>query len=306
MLFYEHRDFDNEMRHTNHTLSDDRLAKLREKNLVRWCRTKVLERNTSISPQLKELILGPSRVVTSYQGYFVNGYKFHTEEKGKDMKTQNYGVCVRGSCYDDCEYDYYGVIEEIIQLHYTDFNLVTLFKCRWFDYKKGTVIHPKYGIVDVNHQSRISAYEPFILASQAQQVYYSSYPIGRENWWAVCKTRARRMYPAAAYLGLDGNENNIFEGVYQEDEVSEPILIDIDTDLDNADILYGGGEEDEEVETTVLLAQNQSFSKKKRVINEDEELEEDDDEEDDYDDECDSSEDSEQEDFDEDRDCDIN
>ena len=59
---------------------------------------------------------GPSQAVKSYKGYFVNGFKFHTIDYSQGRKIMNSGVCVKGSCYNDYEYDYYGMLYEIIEL----------------------------------------------------------------------------------------------------------------------------------------------------------------------------------------------
>ena len=38
-----------------------------------------------------------------------------------------------------------------------------------------------YGIVEVKHKSKLSTYEPFIFAAQAQQVYYTHYPSSKNK-----------------------------------------------------------------------------------------------------------------------------
>ena len=63
----------------------------------------------------------------------------------------NYGVCVKGSCYNDYNYDFYGILVDIIELMYVGIrNRVMLFKCHWVDTKKGVKVHPHYGFVEVN------------------------------------------------------------------------------------------------------------------------------------------------------------
>ena len=64
--------------------------------------------------RIRDLSYGPSKIVYSYSGYIVNGYRFHTREYGQNMSTINSGVCVKRSTYNENEYDYYGVIEEIL------------------------------------------------------------------------------------------------------------------------------------------------------------------------------------------------
>ena len=71
----------------------------------------------SATISLSLLSLGPERKVKCYNGYFVNGV-FHTEEYGHGRKTYNSGVCIKGSTYSEFEVDYYGKLEEVIELQY--------------------------------------------------------------------------------------------------------------------------------------------------------------------------------------------
>jgi len=75
------------------------------------------------------LSLGPQRKCKCYNEYFVNGYVFHTEEYGQGKKTYNNGVCVKGSTSSELEVDYYGRLEEVVELQYhNEQNRVFLFK----------------------------------------------------------------------------------------------------------------------------------------------------------------------------------
>ena len=49
----------------------------------------------SVAISLSLLCLSPERKVKCYNGYFVNGYVFHTEEYGHGRKTYNSGVVLR-------------------------------------------------------------------------------------------------------------------------------------------------------------------------------------------------------------------
>ena len=64
--------------------------------------------------RIRDLSYSRSKIVYSYLRYIVNGYKFYTREYGQNMFTMNSGVCVKRSMYNENEYDYYGVIEEIL------------------------------------------------------------------------------------------------------------------------------------------------------------------------------------------------
>ena len=94
-----------------------------------------------------------------------------------------------------------------------------LFKCEWFDptINSGMKVHKQYPLVDVNLKQRLIKYELFILAMQAAQVYYVSYPslkIDKLDRLAVCKVKARIMVDVPNTIEKTINSNITF----QEDE----------------------------------------------------------------------------------------
>ncbi|KAG7548000.1 putative transposase Ptta/En/Spm plant [Arabidopsis suecica] len=142
-----------------------------------------------------EFVQGPRHNFTSWPMYYTRGYHFHTHGHGKDKRTQNYGVCVRGTT----KKDYYGLIEEIIMIDYHGaVGLKTIiFKCRWFDTTEGRGMrtHPS-GIVDVAPRRRYEKYDPFVLPEQCDQVCFIPYPrLGQrttvDDWWACTKVIPR-------------------------------------------------------------------------------------------------------------------
>lgn len=152
----------------------------------------------------------------------VNGYRFHTYSYGQNKSTMNSGVCVRGNNYGENELDYYGIVHEVLEVEYVGHkNHVVLFKCHWFDPVRGVRVDARYDIVEVNHKSRLNAYEPFILANQSQQVYYTKYPTSRSkdrnDWWVVCKVKAK-LYLAEVYddESIEARSNDA--NYYQDEE----------------------------------------------------------------------------------------
>jgi hypothetical protein len=86
----------------------------------------------SAPKSLSSFSLGPERKCKCYNGYFINGYVFHTEEYGQRRKTYNSSVYVKGSTSSELEVDYYGRLEEVVELQYhNEHNRVFLFKCYW-------------------------------------------------------------------------------------------------------------------------------------------------------------------------------
>ena len=88
---------------------------------------------------MKDIALGPGNEVRTMKKYIVNGYKFQTEEVSQYKKTNNSGVCIKGDADGSgVTVDYYGVLQEIIQLKYPGYpkKKITLFRCKWFDLTK--------------------------------------------------------------------------------------------------------------------------------------------------------------------------
>ncbi|XP_070006462.1 uncharacterized protein [Nicotiana sylvestris] len=145
---------------------------------------------------LRSLAHGPLISVKCHSVYFVNGYKFYTECHVSVRSTMNSGVCIT---YPNVG-DYYGKIQELKQVEYREEPLkqTVLFKCEWFDptINVGVKKHNEYKLVDVNHRRRFKKYEPFILAMQATQVCYVSYPSkkkDKDDWLSVLKVKPRNI-----------------------------------------------------------------------------------------------------------------
>ena len=160
--------------------------------------------------------------------YFVNGYKFYTESQGSMRSTSNSGVCIKGTNFSETESDYYGRLIEILQLEYPRLPIkrTILFKCNWFDptVNVGMKVHKQYFLVDVNQKHKLSKDEPFILAMQAAQVYYVSYPSLRKDksdLLAVCKVKARPVIDVLATIDKTVTTNIAF----QEDELVNQMLV---------------------------------------------------------------------------------
>jgi hypothetical protein len=111
----------------------------------------------SAAMSLSSLSLGPERKVKCYNGYFIIGFVFHTEEYRHGRKTYNNGGCVKGLTSSELEVDYYGRLEEVVELQYhSGQNRVFLFKCYWYDTTdRGIRVDPHYGLVEINSKARL-------------------------------------------------------------------------------------------------------------------------------------------------------
>lgn len=97
---------------------------------------------------------------------------------------------------------YYGVLTDIIQLYYYEDRKVVLFKCDWVDVKsQGRGIKlDELGFTLVNLKQLLSTNEPFVLASQALQVFYVEDSVERD-WHVAIKTKPRD------FFDMHGNVN---------------------------------------------------------------------------------------------------
>nr|CAD1818685.1 unnamed protein product [Ananas comosus var. bracteatus] len=143
----------------------------------------------------------------SFKGYVINGFRFHTKDVEEKRKTQNSGVVVVASTSSFSsakdqnpakgDVAYYGVVKEIIELNYSGKAKVVLFRCDWVDVRsEGRGIKKdEYGFTLVNfnqllYRGNHLSNEPFVLASQVEQVFYITDPID-EDWHIVIGTKPR-------------------------------------------------------------------------------------------------------------------
>ncbi|GJR89338.1 putative transposase-associated domain-containing protein [Tanacetum coccineum] len=159
------------------------------KSFAKWLREEV-ERELaidkeSVSEIVRWISYGPHATVVKYDAYNINGYTFRT--KCHDCKVyQNSGVSLEAidlhiskEVATTRQAYYYGVLQEIWVLDYR-FRQIPLFKCDWVNHKSGGVKRDKLGytLVDLNNLGH--KVDPFVLASQALQVFYVKDPVDKK------------------------------------------------------------------------------------------------------------------------------
>jgi len=121
------------------------------------------------------LASGPSSQITSWQGYDINGYRFHTKEKDKKSTSQNSGVRYEGIDEATSETKTnYGQIEEIWELDYGGELQIPIFRCQWV--KPNAVVVDEYGLTTVELESVGYKDDQWVLANRVAQVAYSPKP----------------------------------------------------------------------------------------------------------------------------------
>jgi hypothetical protein len=136
--------------------------------LIAWLKDINLPDGDTVEEQkIKILASGPSSQVTSWQGYDINGYLFYTSVKDKKIVSQNCGVYHKTGE----NTTYYGVIDDIWELHYGSNITMPVFRCH-------SVKHPKcvqmdrYGLTMVDLKNVGYKDDPWVLGSHVGQVMY--------------------------------------------------------------------------------------------------------------------------------------
>lgn len=151
--------------------------------------------------EIKILAKEPNLVAMKYSSYTINGIDFHTQSYDEGRSFQSSGVALvaqttsfakgKGDNISVRNKTYYGIIKEILELNYQHEGKVVLFKCDWVDnhVEDEWVQTDQFGVTSVNFKHLFNtgekiSNEPFILATQATQVYYVEDPIDAE-WSTV-------------------------------------------------------------------------------------------------------------------------
>ena len=167
------------------------------------------ETTNTMSNDLKFLARGPLENANRFIAYNINGFKFQTLTRDEGLRTQNSGVfltsntaCVSSSVVRNlrqADLSYYGKLEDIIKLIYYGQFKVVLFKCKWADitqergYKKDQWNFNYVNFDRLIHIGDREEHEPYILASQAQMVYYVD-DVVNKGWSVVVHLKPRDLY----------------------------------------------------------------------------------------------------------------
>jgi hypothetical protein len=163
-----------------------------------------------VPDEIQILAKAPIMSAQKYSSYRINGFDFHTESYDVGRPIQNSGVALvsESTCFERGDNDnaiigsetYYGIIKEIVELNYNHKGNVVLFLCDWVDNRvRGKWVKTdQFGVTTVNFKHLFNtgekvSDEPFILASQAVQVFYVPEHAGSE-WVSVHQSKPRNVY----------------------------------------------------------------------------------------------------------------
>ncbi|XP_052289966.1 uncharacterized protein LOC127899867 [Citrus sinensis] len=167
------------------------------------------ESRNNILEALRWIAHGPRPEVIKYQGYEINGYRFHTKERDDLRVVQNSGVYLDANTFQIsiakdknhvvANMSFYGVIQEIWELDYNQFK-IPVFKCDWAENNR-VIKKDEQGLTLVNLNRIGHKDDGFILASQPTQVFYVEDQLD-PRWSIVIVTpRGEYIYDSREDLG---------------------------------------------------------------------------------------------------------
>ncbi|PKU76800.1 hypothetical protein MA16_Dca001406 [Dendrobium catenatum] len=127
-----------------------------------------------ISEEIKALAKGPNKLAYRYKGLLINSYIFHTKERDEGKKTQNFGVV---NTTEIGNFSYYGKINDIIEINYSNLFKLILFKCDWAKTSLTGIKKDEFGYTIVNfsrliHTGQKLQDDPFVFSSQVETIFY--------------------------------------------------------------------------------------------------------------------------------------
>ncbi|XP_062119373.1 uncharacterized protein LOC133833132 [Humulus lupulus] len=202
--------------------------------------------NETISGKAQEdlyaIAMQPSFLACTYAGCMVNGVRYHTKSQDERLLTQNYGVHVEAE-YDRNICDFYGVINEIWEVHYLYLNKVILFKCSWYNTNGSDRMYSEYNFTSININTEWFEDESFVLANQVSLVFYlDDIKKSKDNkdWKVVQKVNHRHVWdiPSKPMDGeVDDEDPTINSSEAYQEESSNDIGVNFDSTTNDTNLI---------------------------------------------------------------------
>ena len=163
----------NELREQNNGQIEDWVKKEHKRTFATWLQDQNIPYGESMEEQtIKILASGPSRHITTWKVYDINGFTFCVNSKDQKSLAQNSGVRCDAIDENDVYTTYYGFVHEIWELHYGVNVQIPVFRCQWVDHQRGVSVD-NYGLRIVDLDKMGYKDDPWVLANHVAQVFYA-------------------------------------------------------------------------------------------------------------------------------------
>lgn len=186
---------------------------------------------SSLTKSLYALACGPHSCIKSYSACIVNGVRYHTELRDERKLCQNSSVMVAGSMESGNSIEFYGVIQDIIELQYNMNKRTFIFKCKWWDLGRNQCnVRLEGHVKSIKVQKTWYDNDPFVLATQVKQVYYLQDLKNGPMWRVVQKHEHRDLYDVPIQLcsvpGITNENDQMVEGDMSASDIEENTVDD--------------------------------------------------------------------------------
>lgn len=148
----------------------------------------------NVSDDLYSLSQGPDERYGSWNNCIVNGVRFRSKHTEELFRTQCSGVSTVG-VHNGEDITFYGTLLEVMELLYKFDRKVLIFRCKWFNSDPNcNLVIGDHNLTSINTTSNWYTGDPYILASQARQVFYLPDLRRGRNWRIVQKVSSRTMF----------------------------------------------------------------------------------------------------------------
>lgn len=178
--------------------------------------------------ELSALSMGARGEARTCTACIVNGVRFMVLTRDAHRTTQNSGVHTVGENGEK----YYGQLEEIIELRYPYGYSTVLFRCKWFDTRRGVIC--ENNITSIDTQREWHRDDQLIFATQAKQVFYIREPSRgdqRNNHrWVVEEVNHRKIWDLpindTSIVNVANDSNESVDVIHSESSSSCRFSID--------------------------------------------------------------------------------
>ncbi|XP_073098620.1 uncharacterized protein [Elaeis guineensis] len=185
-----------------------------------------------------------NNIMNRYNGFVINGFKFHTKKCEKFRKTKNNDIIVEADGK-----TYYDVLMDMFELDYYEKFKIILFQCNWLDINSPKGLkQDTNGFTLVNfsrliHTDMLLKDDSFIFSSQARQVFFFVQNSINKEWVIVVRTKSRDLYDMKKGLEVEDDETYTQYTCYNFtsiDDLNATSLIRMDIEEENIDLFLIG------------------------------------------------------------------
>ncbi|XP_062114428.1 uncharacterized protein LOC133825514 [Humulus lupulus] len=179
-----------------------------------------------------------------FSTWFENKIKKMNETSSGEAQEDLYAIAMQLDYLVEVEYDgkicdFYGVIDEIWEVHYLYWNKVILFKCSWYNTNESeNRMYTEYHFTSINTNSKWFEDEPFVIANQVSSVFYLDDLKKNKDWKVVQKVNHWHIWdiPSKPEDGeVDDEDPTIINSEAYQEESSNDIDANFDSTTNHND-----------------------------------------------------------------------